>query len=138
MEKCPANYAALTPIHLAERAAQVFPLRAAVIYGDTVVSWATTFRRCTLLASALRRRSIGTGDTVHTSLSLSISPCYLMYVYKYMSLCVCMYIYIYIYVCMYMCTYVCMWCGSYVFMCMHVHIYVLVYMCTHVCMWCGC
>ena len=108
MEKCPANYVALTPIQFAERAAQVFPLRAAVIYGDTVLSWATTFRRCTLLASALRRRSIGTGHTVHISLSLYLSMLSHVYIYIYvfMYLCICMYIYMYMYVCIYIHTYI--------------------------------
>jgi fatty-acyl-CoA synthase len=64
LEKCAANYVALTPLHFAERAARVFPDRAAVIYGDAVHSWAQTYRRCTLLASALRSKSIAPGDTV--------------------------------------------------------------------------
>ncbi len=59
-----ANYCPLTPVEFIQRAAEVHPHRPAVIYGDTRHSWAETYRRCLKLASALRKRGIGVGDTV--------------------------------------------------------------------------
>ncbi len=59
-----ANYAPLTPLTFIERAASVFPDRVALIHGDRRQTWAETYRRSCLLASALIRRGIGVGDTV--------------------------------------------------------------------------
>lgn len=65
LEKCPANYSALTPVQFVERAAQVYPNRPSLIYGSSSFTWAQTLSRCARLASALRLRcSIGPGDTV--------------------------------------------------------------------------
>ncbi len=64
LEKNAANYAALTPLSFIERAASVYPDRTAVIYGDVRRSWSETYQRCIRLASALRKRGIGQGDTV--------------------------------------------------------------------------
>ena len=60
----PANYAALTPLGFLERSANVYPDRVSVVHGESRYRWAETASRCRRLASALRRRGIGEGDTV--------------------------------------------------------------------------
>jgi len=59
-----ANHVPLTPLSLLRRAAEVFPDRPAVVYGDWEYSWATAYNRCRRLASALAARGVGVGDTV--------------------------------------------------------------------------
>lgn len=59
-----ANYVPLTPLSFLPRAALMFPDRPSVIYGDRHYSWAQTYARCRKLASALKARGIGKGDTV--------------------------------------------------------------------------
>jgi 3-(methylthio)propionyl---CoA ligase len=59
-----ANYAELTPLTFIERAASVFPDRPAVVHGALKFTWKQTYARARRLASALRRRGIGAGDTV--------------------------------------------------------------------------
>ncbi|CDH47524.1 acyl-CoA synthetase [Candidatus Contendibacter odensensis] len=59
-----ANFVALTPLTFIERAASVYPNHIAVVHGSTRRSWAQTYTRCRRLASALRQRGIGLGDTV--------------------------------------------------------------------------
>lgn len=59
-----ANFAPLTPLSFIERSASVYPDRISVIHGDTRYTWAETYQRCCLLASALSRMGIGEGDTV--------------------------------------------------------------------------
>lgn len=59
-----ANYEPLSPLSFIKRTASVYPNRLAVIHGDIRRSWAETYSRCLQLASALRRRGIGAGDTV--------------------------------------------------------------------------
>jgi len=59
-----ANYVPLSPLTFLERAAAVFPTRTAVIHGARRYSWAETQARCRRLASALKKRGIGRGDTV--------------------------------------------------------------------------
>jgi len=59
-----ANHAPLTPISFLERTATVFPDRIAVIHGPVRISWAEARSRARRLASALRKRGIGAGDTV--------------------------------------------------------------------------
>jgi fatty-acyl-CoA synthase len=59
-----ANFAPLTPLSFIERSASVYPDRISVIYGETRYTWAETYQRCCLLASALTRMGIGEGDTV--------------------------------------------------------------------------
>ena len=46
------------------RAAEVYPERAAIIYGDRKTSWSEAYQRCRRLASALVRKGVGEGDTV--------------------------------------------------------------------------
>tara|TARA_R100000005_G_C5003617_1_gene212080 strand:- start:8309 stop:9958 length:1650 start_codon:yes stop_codon:yes gene_type:complete len=64
LDKNPANFANLTPLTFLERAAAVYPHRLSVIHGDVQYTWAETYRRSCLLASALIKRGIGAGDTV--------------------------------------------------------------------------
>jgi len=64
LDRNPANFAPLTPLTFIERAASVFPDRPAVVHGDRRYTWAETYARCRRLASALRQRGIGAGDTV--------------------------------------------------------------------------
>jgi fatty-acyl-CoA synthase len=69
LDKNPANYAPLTPLAFIERAAYVYPKRAAVIHGARRYTWAETYARCRRLASALARRGIGAGGTVAVMLA---------------------------------------------------------------------
>ena len=64
LEKTAANFEALTPLSFLARAARVYPDYPALIHGPLRQSWAQTEVRCRRLASALRRRGIGEGDTV--------------------------------------------------------------------------
>ncbi len=64
LERNAANYVPLSPLTFLERSAAVFPDRLAVVHGNRRYSWAETYRRCRRLASALRKRGIGEGDTV--------------------------------------------------------------------------
>ena len=59
-----ANYAVQSPIDFIERTASVYPEHPAVIHGTIRYSWAQTYERCRRLASALKGRGIGRGDTV--------------------------------------------------------------------------
>ena len=62
--KNPANYAPLTPLSFLERAAYVYPDRISIIHGSQRHTWKETYRRARRLASALKKRGIGVGDTV--------------------------------------------------------------------------
>jgi fatty-acyl-CoA synthase len=64
LDKNAANYAALSPLSFIRRTAAVYPDRTAVIHGDLKRTWRDTYKRCVRLASALKRRGIGLGDTV--------------------------------------------------------------------------
>ncbi len=68
LEKCDANYVALTPLSHLRRAADVFAERTAVVYGDHRVTYAHYYARCTRLASALTRMGVTSGDVVATLL----------------------------------------------------------------------
>ena len=64
-----ANYQPLTPLSFLRRAAQVFPDRLAVVYGDQHrKSYAEYTDRVTRLASALAARGVAPGDVVATIL----------------------------------------------------------------------
>lgn len=63
-ERNAANYSPLTPITFIRRAAQVHGDRTAVIHGDVRRTWGETWERVRRLASALRTRGVGRGDTV--------------------------------------------------------------------------
>ena len=64
LDKNPANFVALSPLGFLERAAAVYPTRISVVHGKTRHTWAETYARCRRLASALKKRGIGKGDTV--------------------------------------------------------------------------
>ncbi len=64
LDKNAANYVPLSPLTFIRRTAAVFPDRTAVIHGSLRRSWRQTYDRCVRLASALKRRGIGVGDTV--------------------------------------------------------------------------
>jgi fatty-acyl-CoA synthase len=60
----PANYAPLTPISFLERAAEVYPGKAAVIHGEHACTYREFDQRVRRLGSVLAARGIGRGDTV--------------------------------------------------------------------------
>ncbi|MDH3690557.1 MAG: acyl-CoA synthetase [Gammaproteobacteria bacterium] len=64
LEQNAANYTPLSPLSFIARTASIYPDSPAVIHGDRVYTWAETYTRCCRLASALKRRGIGKGDTV--------------------------------------------------------------------------
>jgi fatty-acyl-CoA synthase len=64
LEKNDANFVPLTPLTFIERAASVYPNHLAVVHGPVRRTWAETYARCRRLASALRQRGIGLGQTV--------------------------------------------------------------------------
>jgi fatty-acyl-CoA synthase len=68
LDKNPANFQPLTPLTFLERAASVHPDRTAIIHGGLRRSYSDFYARSRRLASALRRRGIGRGDTVSAML----------------------------------------------------------------------
>ena len=64
LPQTPANFAPMSPLSFIERTAEVYPTRLAVVHGDLRQDWATTYRRCRQLASALGQAGIGKNDTV--------------------------------------------------------------------------
>ena len=64
LTKNAANFSALTPLAFLPRAAAVFPDKLAVIHGAVRFTYRQLYDRCRRLASALRRRGVGRGDTV--------------------------------------------------------------------------
>ena len=64
LDRNQANYAALSPLSLLARAAEVFPGKVSLIHGTKRFTWAQTYTRSRRLASALSKRGIGLGDTV--------------------------------------------------------------------------
>ncbi len=60
----PANSAPLTPLSFLRRTAAVYPDKTAVIHGAQRYSYRALYERACRLASALKRRGIGRGDTV--------------------------------------------------------------------------
>jgi len=63
LSRRPANYVPLSPLSFLERAAAVYPHHPAVIH-ERVYGYAEFHERCCRLASALRARGVGPGDTV--------------------------------------------------------------------------
>ena len=59
-----ANFAPLTPLSFIERAAEVYPLRPAVVHGELRRNWGEVYARCRRLASALQGIGVGKGETV--------------------------------------------------------------------------
>src|SRR3954471_23080000 len=64
LDRNPAHFQPLTPLTLLERAAQVFPEQLAIVHGPLRRSYREFYARSRRLASALRKRGIGRGDTV--------------------------------------------------------------------------
>ena len=64
LPQTPANFAPMSPLSFIERTAEVYPTRLAVVHGSLRQDWATTYRRCRQLASALSQAGIGKNDTV--------------------------------------------------------------------------
>ena len=64
LDKNNANFVPLSPVSFIERAAFVYPNHVAVIHGDWQITWKECYERCRRLASALKKRGIGVGDTV--------------------------------------------------------------------------
>jgi len=68
LEKCDANYTALTPLSHLRRARAVFADHDALVYGDRRWTYAQYFDRTSQLASALVGAGIQSGDVVATIL----------------------------------------------------------------------
>ena len=64
LDRCDANFVALSPLSFIERTAAIYPDRPAVVHGAVRRTWAETYDRCRRLAGALAARGIGRGDTV--------------------------------------------------------------------------
>jgi len=69
LDRCAANFQALTPLTFLERAAAVFPDHTAVIHGSRQYSYAEFYARTRRLASVLAAHYIGPGDTVSVMLA---------------------------------------------------------------------
>ncbi|MCF8466616.1 MAG: acyl-CoA synthetase [Sneathiella sp.] len=59
-----ANYEPLTPLTFLPRSAEVYPDHTAIIHGDISYSYKEYYARTRRLASALKARGLGMGDTV--------------------------------------------------------------------------
>ncbi len=68
LEKCAANFVALTPLSHLRRAAHLFPSREALVYRGTRRTYAEYHARVSRLASALVKLGIEPGDVVATLL----------------------------------------------------------------------
>ena len=64
LEQNPANFVALSPLSFLERSAFVYPKRISIIQDARQYTWKESYDRCRQLASALKNRGIGKGDTV--------------------------------------------------------------------------
>ena len=64
LDKNSANHVPLTPLSFLDKAAYVYPHRLAVVHGAERYTWKEVYSRCRKLASALKQRGIGEGDTV--------------------------------------------------------------------------
>ena len=64
LDQNPANFQALSPLSLLQRAADVYPTAVAQIYGDVRRTWLQTYERTAAMADALNQHGIGLGDTV--------------------------------------------------------------------------
>src|SRR5271154_2917407 len=64
LERNAANFQPLTPLSFLARAAAVYPDQTAIIHGQRAWTYREFFARAKKLASALKRRGIGRGDTV--------------------------------------------------------------------------
>jgi fatty-acyl-CoA synthase len=64
LDRRDANFSPLTPLSFLARTAAVYPEKTAVVHGSLRFTYCEFQQRCWRLADALRRRGIGTGDTV--------------------------------------------------------------------------
>ena len=69
LDKCAANFVALSPVSFVERSAEVFADLPAVIHGQRRYDWAATRRRSAQLAAALRALGVARGTTVSAMLA---------------------------------------------------------------------
>ena len=68
LDKCPANYVALSPVSFVERSAEVFGDLPAVVHGARRYTWTQVRERSARLAAALLRLGVGRGSTVSAML----------------------------------------------------------------------
>ena len=64
LKKNKANFDPLTPVDFLKRTAKIFPNYISIISENKKFTWKQTFKRCNLLASALAKYKIKTGDVV--------------------------------------------------------------------------
>ena len=64
LEKNKANYVPLSPVTFLKRTADIFPNYTSIISKNNKFTWKSTFTRCKLFASSLKKRKIKKGDTV--------------------------------------------------------------------------
>ncbi|KAK9691651.1 hypothetical protein RND81_09G210000 [Saponaria officinalis] len=64
LNKCDANYTALTPITFLKRASMFYADRTSIIYGEARFTWSQTYDRCRRLASSLQSLGVGKNDVV--------------------------------------------------------------------------
>ena len=64
LEKNKANYVPLSPVTFLKRTADIFPNYTSIISENNKFTWESTFTRCKLFASSLKKRKIKKGDTV--------------------------------------------------------------------------
>ena len=64
LKKNKANFEPLTPVDFLKRTAKIFPNYISIISENKKFTWRQTFKRCNLLATALTKYKIKTGDVV--------------------------------------------------------------------------
>ena len=64
LKKNKANFDPLTPVDFLKRTAKIFPNYISIISENKKFTWGQTFKRCNLLATALAKYKIKTGDVV--------------------------------------------------------------------------
>ena len=64
LKKNKANFDPLTPVDFLKRTAKIFPNYISIISENKKFTWRQTFKRCNLLATALAKHKIKTGDVV--------------------------------------------------------------------------
>ena len=64
LKKNKANFDPLTPVDFLKRTAKIFPSYISIISENKKFTWKQTFKRCNLLATALAKHKIKTGDVV--------------------------------------------------------------------------
>lgn len=69
LDRNSANFQPLTPLTFLERAAAVYPDRAAIVHGDQITNYRSFYDRSRQLASALTNVGINRGDTVSVMLA---------------------------------------------------------------------